>query len=97
MKLLSNDDVSAFFDIKWNVVTEKDILTPSGDSFIPDRLIMDNNIVKIIDFKTGNKSYIKKHSEQVLKYKKLLSDMSIYSNVESYLLYTDSVEIIQVF
>ena len=94
--MFSNDDVAGFFDRKWSVITEKDILTPDGNSFIPDRLIIEENNIKIIDFKTGRKSYYEKHAEQILRYKKLLAEMSIYDNIEAYLLYTDLAETVKV-
>ena len=97
LKLFSNKKVSSFFDRKWDVVTEKDILTPDGDSFVPDRLVIEKGNVKIIDYKTGKKRYYKEHAKQILKYQKLLSEISFYNNVESYLLYTDLVEVVKVY
>ena len=66
------------------VLSERDILSAGGKERRPDRVIIENGKVSIIDYKFGDshKSYIK----QVNEYKKLFKMLS-YEDVKAYLWY----------
>lgn len=55
------------------VVKEQDILTPEGESYRPDRIVMDDEVTWVIDFKTGLPS--DKHQTQVKQYMELMKSM----------------------
>jgi len=83
--ILSNKTLSQYFTKKYRVMCEKEIITPSGEILIPDRiLISEKKTCIIIEYKTGKKR--KEHALQVGKYKNTLVDMGL--NVEkSFLVY----------
>jgi len=83
--ILSNKTLNQYFTKKYRVMCEKEIITPSGEILIPDRvLISEKKTCIIIEYKTGEKR--KEHALQVGKYKDTLVDMGL--NVEkSFLVY----------
>ena len=60
---------------------------PSGKTYIPDRIMFNNNQLVIIDYKTGEKD--SKHIEQIVNYSNALRMMG-FNNIERYLIYTNS-------
>ena len=50
-----SEDILRYFDHNWIVKTEKEILMPSGKTYIPDRLLFHkkSDEVVVIDYKTG--------------------------------------------
>jgi len=56
------------------VYTEQEIVTSEKNIIIPDRLVINNNNVTIIDYKTGNPD--KKYHEQLNKYAKTLENLN---------------------
>ena len=83
--LFSDSEISYFFSKNWQVKTEKEILLPSGKTYIPDRILFKDNKVVIIDYKTGKKEDA--HKEQIIKYSTVLKDMG-YDNISLFLIYT---------
>jgi hypothetical protein len=83
--ILSNKTLNQYFTKKYRVMCEKEIITPSGEILIPDRvLISKEQTCTIIEYKTGEKR--KEHALQVGKYKNTLIEMGM--NVEkSFLVY----------
>ncbi len=64
---------SEFFDEKWEVINEKDIMiSENGESYIsrPDRILKSEEGYIIVDFKTGEQK--DKDEEQVQGYKNIL-------------------------
>jgi len=55
------------------VIREKEIITPDGQTFRPDRIVLKENVTWVIDFKTGLPS--DKHQQQVLAYMELIMEM----------------------
>ncbi|MEE2954238.1 MAG: UvrD-helicase domain-containing protein [Bacteroidota bacterium] len=51
----SHPSISHYFKKGLNIKNEQGILLPNGKTYIPDRLIFDNNQVVILDYKTGKK------------------------------------------
>lgn len=87
-ELLSHPDILPFFDTDWEVKTEQEILQSSGVTYIPDRLLVKNKEVQIIDYKTGSASQIDKHKEQIENYSKLLKMMG-FEKISKFLVYTE--------
>jgi CRISPR/Cas system-associated exonuclease Cas4 (RecB family) len=83
--ILSNKTLNQYFTKKYRVMCEKEMITPSGEILIPDRvLISKEQTCTIIEYKTGEKR--KEHALQVGKYKNTLVEMGL--NVEkSFLVY----------
>ncbi|MEY8758762.1 UvrD-helicase domain-containing protein [Chryseobacterium tongliaoense] len=67
---------SEFFDEKWEVINEKDIMiSEKGESRIyrPDRILKNNNEYIIVDFKTGEVT--EKNDRQIENYKNVLESL----------------------
>ena len=87
-ELLNDEQLIPFFLEDWEVKTEQIILQESGESYVPDRLLIKNNKVKIIDYKTGSTSQMKKHKKQVDGYYKALKKMG-FEEISKYIIYTE--------
>ncbi|WP_326982061.1 UvrD-helicase domain-containing protein [Chryseobacterium sp. MYb264] len=69
-------DYAEFFDNKWEVINEKDIMiSENGESRIyrPDRILKSNEGYIIVDFKTGEETA--KNDRQIENYKKILESL----------------------
>jgi ATP-dependent exoDNAse (exonuclease V) beta subunit len=92
-ELFALPKVASWFSDDWEVRTESPILLPSGAENRIDRLLIRNRTAVVVDFKTGNPS---RHDQiQVQEYIDVLHKMN-YIEVEGYLLYLKSKEIVQV-
>jgi ATP-dependent exoDNAse (exonuclease V) beta subunit len=87
-ELLNDEQLMPFFLEDWEVKTEQIILQESGESYVPDRLLIKNNKVKIIDYKTGSTSQMEKHKKQVDGYYKALKKMG-FEEISKYIIYTE--------
>ena len=92
-KLLSNPKISSFYKPGPKVLNEQDILVKDGKTFRPDRLIIIDDKIVIIDYKTGKEE--KHHIKQLNNYESIIKKMG-YRNVEKYLLYLDEEKILKV-
>lgn len=89
LKLIADKD---WFAPKYNVLKEHAILTASGQTLRPDRVMIDGNHAIVIDYKFGLQQP-ETHRVQVLDYMAELSRMG-YS-VEGYLVYVSLSQIIR--
>ncbi|MGE5317427.1 MAG: UvrD-helicase domain-containing protein, partial [Chloroflexota bacterium] len=90
--LFKDQDLNAGSGVK--IINEQEILTPEGESYRPDRVILLKEKTLVIDFKTGmpNPKYIK----QVKLYADLISKMG-YPDPQGYIVYLgNEPEIIKV-
>jgi ATP-dependent helicase/nuclease subunit A len=89
--LISIPTVENWFKPDNRVLNEAGILLPSGNTRRPDRVIFNNGLTTIIDFKFGaeNSHYI----EQVDQYRRLLYDMG-YKDIDAFIWYVDKNKII---
>lgn len=88
-KIISPAHFEKYFLPQLNILNERGILTPQGEKFIPDRLIIEQKQVTIIDYKTG--TVLEKHRDQLDYYAALLLEMG-YEIKEKVLIYTDQLE-----
>jgi len=75
------------------VLNEHAILVPTGKILRPDKVLVRNSDIIVLDFKTGASS--KKHQEQVWNYKRNLEEI-FGKKVIPMLYYTQSNELIQI-
>ncbi len=85
-RIIAHPDVQPYFKQGLNVKAEAEILLESGLTIRPDRLIIDNDHIIIIDYKTGKPQ--EKHIKQIDRYADILLQMD-YSSVEKILIYID--------
>jgi len=69
----------AWFADDVRVLNETTILTPSGEQYRPDRIIIKDNVATIIDYKFGEIEY-KSYSNQVKQYMNLIAEMGYQTN-----------------
>ena len=84
--LFSLAEINHFFSSDWLIKTEKEILLPSGKTYIPDRILFKDNEVAVLDYKTGKID--SSHKEQILRYSDVLNQMG-YNNISLFLIYTN--------
>ncbi|MDB0006755.1 UvrD-helicase domain-containing protein [Flavobacteriales bacterium] len=89
--LLNDDEIKPFFSDEWEVKTEQEILLDSGDTYIPDRLLIKGDEVKVIDYKTGSSKRMESHKSQVDNYSNLLKMMG-FRKISKYIIYTENIE-----
>ena len=75
-----------------HVFIESPIITDEG-VLRPDRVIVDNDAVTIIDFKTGGKR--DSHIKQMIQYKNAVKAMG-YREVQAFLFYLETKEIVEI-
>ena len=88
-KLLNDETVSEWFTKDWEILTERDIITPEGNIYRPDRVILKGSKAIVIDYKTGKEK--KEYKNQITNYAKLIESLG-YTEVEKYILYLNQSE-----
>ena len=83
-EFLSHNEIKNYFFNSFEILNEKEILLKDGRSFIPDKVIIKNNEVLIIDFKTGKKD--EDHEKKIQEYSYIYSLMG-YKNIKTKLIY----------
>jgi ATP-dependent exoDNAse (exonuclease V) beta subunit len=95
IELINHKDISAWFNEDLNVKTEAELITadPENPVIRPDRVIINNDELIVIDYKTGKER--DEDSKQVKYYSGLLAGAG-YKKVDAYLLYLNSKAIVKV-
>ena len=96
--VLTHPGIAEYYTDAYEILNERDILIPqqSGNFILrrPDRMVIKNNKVIIIDYKTG--AYSKHHEKQLIEYADLLTEIG-YEVSQKILVYIkDAVEIVKV-
>jgi ATP-dependent exoDNAse (exonuclease V) beta subunit len=96
-KLLSSDHVKNWFGHSVEIIKERSLVDENGNELRPDRIVITDNQVMVIDYKTGGVSEkdLKQYKDQVLGYIDALENMD-YKNVKGFLLAIDNEEVIPV-
>jgi ATP-dependent helicase/nuclease subunit A len=92
-KVISDPKISDWFKPGLKIMNEAEILTAEGTAKRPDRVIIRDDKVIVVDFKFGAEK--KEYINQVNNYRQLLLDMG-YPHVEGFLWYVDNNKIISV-
>lgn len=82
---IHNKQVKDWFNPQWKILTETDMLLPSGKRIRPDRVLLHHKEAKVIDYKFGMKPD-PTHAKQMKEYLKQINKMG-YANVSGYLWY----------
>jgi ATP-dependent exoDNAse (exonuclease V) beta subunit len=82
-----------WFPADATILTETDLLLPDGTIFRPDRMVISNRHVTIIDYKTGTEEPA--HESQVRQYATVLKEMG-YQTIDAFLLYPALSRVVQV-
>ena len=91
--LLNNPSIKSLFETGAIVKKEREIIGEKGELVRPDRVILLNDSLAVLDFKTGEKS--ESHVKQIKKYAQHLC--KIYAiPIKCYLLYIENNEVIEI-
>ena len=86
LEIIKHPLLSMYFNVGLEVLTEREILTDSGQVIIPDRLVFDGKKVTIIDYKTGKPN--KNHGLQIDNYALVLQKLN-FEVLDKILVYID--------
>lgn len=86
--VLSIDEVSEWYSGKFNVINEMQVLHPKFGFSRPDRVMIGEDEVVVVDYKFGEKED-KRYTKQVKHYIELIKEMG-YDNVRGYLFYVNN-------
>ncbi|MBL7912898.1 MAG: UvrD-helicase domain-containing protein [Bacteroidia bacterium] len=92
-RLVNHSELRSYFESEKNYKIEMEIATFSGEVLRPDRIILEENLTTIIDYKTGRENN-KKYFKQLLKYRDAMINMG-YNNIKSLLVYIDDLTIVE--
>ncbi|MCI0450092.1 MAG: UvrD-helicase domain-containing protein [Chlorobi bacterium] len=92
-EIMKTSEVKKWFDNTYEVKAEEELLLPSGEVYRPDRVLLKDNEVIIIDYKTGRQS--DEHKKQVNLYAGILEKIG-YEVTEKYLFYIEQKEVVKV-
>ncbi|MGQ9619898.1 MAG: UvrD-helicase domain-containing protein [Bacteroidales bacterium] len=93
LKAIAVPEVDEWFKPGLKILTEADILTTEGTLRRPDRVIISEDKVTVVDFKFGNER--NEYIEQINLYKRLLLEMD-YRQVDAFIWYVDGNKIVRV-
>lgn len=89
-EMLNLEDSKNWFGENVRVLNEKAILTPKGETYRPDRIVISDKNALIIDFKTGAHEAV--HKKQIEQYGQLLQSMGYTCKMQ--LAYLEKPEIL---
>ncbi len=84
--LLEDPEVKSWFDGTFRVVNERNILTGKTGLKRPDRIMLADDQVIVVDYKSGEKE-LDKYRSQIRNYMRALNDCG-YRNISGFLWYT---------
>ena len=86
LNIVGHAALKPYFETGSTIINEREILTESGQIVIPDRLVLKDNEITIIDYKTGKPS--SNHQLQIDNYASVLEKLA-YKVKEKILVYID--------
>lgn len=95
LQLIQGTELKAYFDPFKKIYTEKEILMDTGEVLRPDRIVIGQNEVCIIDYKTGKENPTK-YDQQMKDYQWALEKMG-YRNIKKLLVYIENFKVIEVY
>jgi len=72
-EIISRPGVADWFSKKYKVINEEALITSHGEIRIPDRVLINDEKLIVVDFKFGKKH--KKYSKQISEYKQILNEV----------------------
>jgi ATP-dependent exoDNAse (exonuclease V) beta subunit len=92
--LVNHKFLKNYFSNEVIVFNEREIVDIDNQIIIPDRLVFKDNLVTIIDYKTGNQS--KEHHQQLLKYERVLKSMNFKVDKKLLIYLNEDINIVEV-
>jgi hypothetical protein len=97
-EIIALPELNALFDEGLQVDNQRDLLLKGSESQCPDRVVIKDGIVYIIDYTTGSSKDANKHernARQVRNYGKLYRQMG-FEKIEMMLVYLETSEVVRV-
>lgn len=91
-QLIQHPELQKYFSAGLNIKTESEILTQSGMVLRPDRLILEENVITIVDYKTGERAD-EKYARQLQLYAEACAALG-YNHIRKILVYLNPLEVI---
>ena len=82
-----------WLDYKYHVYCERDLINENGEILRPDRLMINDEEVIVLDYKTGAKD--ESYSKQLQQYHDILNQLG-FGKIEKYILYLETEELVSV-
>jgi ATP-dependent exoDNAse (exonuclease V) beta subunit len=94
----SLEEVKFFFEkiAHRKILNEQELVDGNGVLHRCDRIIIDENIVTVIDFKTGGNEHEASHRKQVKEYMNIVTDVYAPKNIRGIIAYVDLQKLIAV-
>lgn len=86
-EVIQHPELQEYYTSEAIVIKERNILSPNGEVLRPDRLNIKNDLVTIIDYKTG--SFQNSHKHQMEQYENILNEMG-YKTIKKILIYINT-------
>ena len=94
INLVSESELSIYFEEDLEVFNEREIVNKKGVTRIPDRIVFKGNQATVIDYKTG--VFDLKHEQQIISYASLLQEMNYEVDKKLLVYLNDKIKIIEV-
>ena len=92
--VIHHPEIKDYFLESVIIYNEREIVDVDNQIIIPDRLVFSDDLVSIIDYKTGSPS--KEHHQQLLKYERVLKSMHFKVDKKILIYVNDKIDIIEV-
>ena len=92
-QLVNHPELIGYFLPNKNYKIESEIATVNGELLRPDRILIEENLITILDYKTGKQNN-KKYFKQLQKYQQAMLNMG-FDNVKSLLVYIDDFTVVE--
>jgi ATP-dependent exoDNAse (exonuclease V) beta subunit len=76
------------------IMREADLVARDGALFRPDRVVVDEDVVTVIDFKTGDA--LTSHETQIKKYMEIMKELYVKRRIQGFLFYIDPLRVKEV-
>ncbi|APZ45270.1 DNA helicase UvrD [Polaribacter reichenbachii] len=93
-EVVYHPEINKYFSEDVVTYNEREIVDVDNQIVIPDRLVFTNDLVSIIDYKTGNKS--SEHKQQILKYEQVLKSMNFKVDKKLLIYINKEIDIVEV-
>ena len=93
-RLIKHEQFKSYFDPSVNTLSERGIVDKDGNKYVPDRILFEEEQIRVVDFKTGQ-AHSKSHLKQVKDYVLLLKDM-YQTTVKGELFYTEDATVVPI-
>jgi len=91
-KLIIQEPYSNWFSEEWEVKNEMSVISRNSSMLRPDRVMIKNDEVIVIDYKFGSES--ERYNNQIQQYVNLVKQMG-YTKVDGYLWYVDTDRLVK--